>query len=109
MKTGDELAIAYAENRIAVSNLDKQIKFLTNWQRSDKGIDLSGVRDEYLESGDRWRGWTHAIANIDYSETVTPEQHELASLLDAKAKRRVDLGNIKRQIYSLGRALQVKS
>lgn len=108
-----ELAASYARNRADMNALNKQIKQLTDWQRPDKGVDLSGLRDEYLEHGDRWRGWDHAIKVVhgtfdpddDEEFGLTDDQRALAALLDQKAALRVQAGNIKRGIVSVGRQL----
>jgi hypothetical protein len=107
-----DLAARYAQNRADLNLLNKQIDVLTDWQRPDKGVDLSSVRTEYLEEGDRWRGWAWAIEVIEGfrdAETLTPitdDQRALAALLDQKAALRVQAGNIKRGIVSVGRQLQ---
>jgi hypothetical protein len=104
-----DLAASYAQNRADLNALNKQIEVLTDLKRPDKGVDLSEVRTEYLEEGDRWRGWAHAIEVVegfrDEGYPTTDEQRELAALLDQKAALRVQAGNIKRGIVSVGRQL----
>jgi hypothetical protein len=104
-----ELAASYAQNRAGLNALNKQIEVLTDWKRPDKGVDLSEVRTEYLEEGDRWRGWTYAIEVVegfrDEGNPITDEQRALAALLDQKAALRVQAGNIKRGIVSIGRQI----
>lgn len=108
-----ELAARYAKNRIDISAISKRINSLTDWNRADKGIDLTELRLEYLEEGDRWRGWAHAIDVVegfrDPEDTApfTEDQRELAALLDQKAAMRVEAGKIKRGIYAVGRQLLV--
>jgi hypothetical protein len=97
------LHVRYAENRIA----------MTDWKREDKGVHLDGLRDEYLEEGDRWRGWNHAIRCVygafdpeDEEEFgLTEDQRNLADLLDQKAALRVEAGKIKRAIFVMGERL----
>lgn len=97
------LAIAYAGNRMAFSAINKQIKaFLI---RKGDSVDLSEIRNEYLEEANRWRGWEHAISSLNDDEEVTDEQRELAALLDAKAALRIEAGTIKRNIYAAGKKL----
>lgn len=104
-----ELAASYAQNRADLNVLNKQVEALTDWKRPDKGVDLSEVRTEYLEEGDRWRGWAYAIEVVegfrDEGDPITDEQRALAELLDKKAALRVKAGNIKRAIVSVGRQL----
>jgi hypothetical protein len=104
-----DLAASYAQNRADMNLLNKQIAVLTDWKRPDKGVDLSEVRTEYLEDGDRWRGWAHAIEVIedyrDESNPITAEQRVLAAMLDRKASLRVQAGKIKRGIAAVGRQL----
>jgi hypothetical protein len=104
-----ELAASYAQNRADLNALNKKIEVLTDWRRPDKGVDLSEVRTEYLEEGDRWRGWAYAIEVVeglrDERDSITDEQRALAALLDQKAALRVQAGNIKRGIVSIGRQI----
>lgn len=105
------LALEYAQNRGAMSDLVKRTNALTGWHpgRSDQPPDLTNVRELYLEQGDRWRGWKHAIEVVegfqdpDFDDPITDEMRLLADLLDQKAANRVAFGNIKRRIYALGR------
>lgn len=105
------LHVRYAENRVSIREITKNIEALTDWKREDKGVDLSGVRDEYLEDGDRWRGWMHAIKHVeglrdpDDDDPITDAQRELAVLLDQKAALRVEAGRIKRAIFVMGQRL----
>lgn len=107
------LHVRYTENRIAIREITKQINALTDWKRDDKGVDLDGLRDEYLEQGDHWRGWNHAITVVygaydpeDEDEFfLTEDQRKLADLLDQKASLRVDAGKIKRAIFVMGQRL----
>lgn len=107
------LHVRYAENRIAIREITKQINALTDWKRADKGVHLDGLRDEYLEGGDRWRGWNHAISIVhggydpeDEEEFgLTEDQRSLADLLDQKASLRVEVGKIKRAIFAMGERL----
>lgn len=104
-----ELAASYARNRAEMNALTKKIEALTDWKRPDKGVDLSTVRIDYLEEGDRWRGWAYAIEVVegfdDGLNPITDDQRALAALLDQKAALRVQAGNIKRGIVSVGRQL----
>lgn len=105
------LALEYAQNRVAMSDLVKRTNALTGWypERSDQPPDLTNIRELYLEQGDRWRGWKHAIEVVEgfhdpeYDDPITEEMRLLADLLDQKAANRVAFGNIKRRIYALGR------
>ncbi|KPM67580.1 hypothetical protein HB13667_05915 [Pseudomonas putida] len=105
------LALEYAQNRGAMSDLVKRTNALTGWypERTDHPPDLTNIRELYLEQGDRWRGWKHAILVVegfhdpDYDDPITDEMRLLADLLDQKAANRVAFGNIKRRIYALGR------
>lgn len=107
------LHVRYAENRIAIREITKQIDALTDWKREDKGVDLDGLRDEYLEEGDRWRGWNHAIRVVhgdhdpedEGAIILTEDQRKLADLLDQKAALRVEAGKIKRSIFVMGERL----
>lgn len=101
------LVAEYAKNRIDMAAINKQIAKLTDWQREDKGVDLSVVRLDYLEEGDRWRGWAYAIEVVEsfHDDPITDDQCLLATLLDKKAALRVQAGNIKRAIAALGRQL----
>lgn len=107
------LHVRYAENRIAIRDIAKQIHALTDWKLEDKGVHLDGLRDEYLEEGDRWRGWSHAIKVVygaydpeDEDEFgLTEDQRKLADLLDQKAALRVEAGKIKRAIFVMGERL----
>lgn len=107
------LHVRYAENRIAIREITKQISALTDWKREDKGVNLDGLRDEYLEEGDRWRGWNHAVRCMhgaydpeDEDEFgLTEDQRKLADLLDQKAALRVEVGKIKRAIFVMGERL----
>lgn len=107
------LHVRYTENRIAIREISKQISALTDWKREDKGVHLDGLRDEYLEEGDRWRGWNHAIKCVhgaydpeDEDEFfLTEDQRKLADLLDQKAALRVEVGKIKRAIFAMGERL----
>lgn len=105
-----DLAMRYAQNRSEMSAINKEIATLTDWQRADKGVDLSDVRTEYLEEGDRWRGWAYAIELVEglrdeQDQQITKDQRDLADLLDRKAALRVSAGNIKRSIVGVGREL----
>lgn len=107
------LHVRYAENRIAIREIAKQIDALTDWKREGGGTHLDGLRDEYLEEGDRWRGWGHAIRCVhgaydpeDEDEFgLTEDQRKLADLLDQKAALRVEVGKIKRSIFVMGERL----
>ena len=107
------LHVRYAENRAAIRDITKQIATLTDWKREDKGVHLDGLRDEYLEEGDRWRGWGHAIKAVhgaydpdDEDEFgLNEDQRSLADLLDQKAALRVEAGRIKRAIFVMGERL----
>lgn len=107
------LHVRYAENRILIREITKQIDALTDWKRDDKGVHLDGLRDEYLEQGDHWRGWNHAICIVhgafdpeDEDELfLTEDQRKLADLLDQKAGLRVEAGKIKRAIFVMGERL----
>lgn len=107
------LHVRYAENRIAIREITRQINALTDYKREDKGVHLHELRDEYLEEGDRWRGWNHAIRAIhgvydpeDEEEFgLTEDQRKLADLLDQKAALRVEAGKIKRAIFVMGERL----
>ena len=107
------LHVRYAENRIAIREITKQINTLTDWKREDKGVHLDGLRDEYLEEGDRWRGWNHAIKSVygvydpedDEEFGLSADQRKLADLLDQKAALRVEAGKIKRAIFVMGERL----
>lgn len=105
-----KLAVEYAQNRIDMAELNKKIASLTDWQREDKGVDLTEIRSEYLDEGDRWRGWLYAIEVVENFHDqelnpITAEQRELAAQLDQKAALRVQAGKIKRGFYALGRGL----
>lgn len=105
------LHVRYAENRIAIREITKQINALTDWKREDKGVHLDEIRNEYLEDGDRWRGWMEAIEHVEGlrdpedHETITEDQKALAALLDQKAALRVEVGKIKRAIFVMGERL----
>lgn len=107
------LHVRYAENRIAIREITKQINALTDYRREGGPITLDGLRDEYLEEGDRWRGWNHAIKAVygvydpeDEEEFgLTADQRKLADLLDQKAALRVEAGKIKRAIFVMGERL----
>lgn len=107
------LHVRYAENRIAIREITKLINALTDWKREGGGTHLDGLRDEYLEEGDRWRGWNHAIRCVygaydpeDEDEFgLTEDQRKLADLLDQKAALRVEAGKIKRAIFVMGERL----
>lgn len=104
-----ELAASYAQNRADMNTLNKQIDVLTDWKRPDNGVDLSEVRTQYLEEGDRWRGWSYAIEVVeafrDEDDPITAEQRVLAAMLDRKASLRVQAGKIKRGIAAVGRQI----
>lgn len=105
-----ELATTYAQNRIDMAALKKEITALTDWRLGDKVADLTEVRDEYLGEGDRWRGWLHAIEIVEEFHDaelnpITDNQRALAALLDQKAALRVQAGKIKRGFYAAGRSL----
>ncbi|WNW10100.1 hypothetical protein RRX38_02700 [Pseudomonas sp. DTU_2021_1001937_2_SI_NGA_ILE_001] len=115
LSQADLLVAEYAQNRAEISAVTKKIKALTDWQREDKGVHLDGLRDEYLEHGDRWRGWAYAMELVhgqydpddqDDEYGLSAEQRELVDLLDKKAKLRVAAGNIKRRIFIEGRRIQ---
>lgn len=107
------LHVRYAENRIAIREITKQIKDLTNYDGKNDPVHLDGLRDEYLEYGDQWRGWGHAIKLVhgaydpEYEEEfgLTEDQRKLADLLDQKAALRVEVGKIKRAIFVMGERL----
>lgn len=107
------LHVRYAENRIAIREITKQINALTDYRRADEVAHLDGLRDEYLEYGDRWRGWSYAIKLVhgvydpeDEDEFgLTEDQRKLADLLDQKAALRVEVGKIKRAIFVMGERL----
>lgn len=105
------LHVRYAENRIAIREITKQIKAMYDLNRPDQGIDLDEIRNEYLEDGDRWRGWAHAIEHVEGlrdpedDEPITADQKALAALLDQKAALRVEVGKIKRAIFVMGELL----
>ena len=107
------LHVRYAENRNAIREITKQINALTDWKREGGGTNLDGLRDEYLEEGDQWRGWGHAIRCVHgayYPEDeeefgLTEDQQKLADLLDQKAALRVEVGKIKRAIFVIGERL----
>ncbi|QXG34010.1 hypothetical protein [Pseudomonas viridiflava] len=107
-----KLAADYAKNRSDIREVSKKVSVLTDWKREDRGVSLDDVRTEYLEDGDRWRGWQHAIEHVqgcrdpDDDEPISDEQRELAMLLDRKAALRVEAGKIKRGIVAAGRCLQ---
>lgn len=97
------LAIAYAGNRMAFSDINKRINaFLI---AREGPVDLGEIRNQYLEEANHWRGWEHAISSLNDDEEVTDEQRELAALLDAKAVLRIEAGGIKRNIYAAGKKL----
>ncbi|MNJ37774.1 hypothetical protein D3C77_326070 [compost metagenome] len=105
------LAIEYAQNRAQMNDLVKRTNALTGWhpERKDQPPDLTNIREEYLEYGDHWRGWKHAIEVVEgphepeLDDPITDEMRQLADLLDQKAAMRVAFGNIKRRIAALGR------
>lgn len=107
------LHVRYAENRIAIREITKQINALTDYRRADEVAHLDGLRDEYLEQGDRWRGWNHAIVIVygtfdpedEEDFGLTEDQRKLADLLDQKAALRVEVGKIKRAIFVMGERL----
>lgn len=105
------LAIQYATNRTKISEISKKIHGFTAFDREGGQIYLDDIRNEYLEDGDRWRGWRHAIEHVlgirdgDDQDCITSEQRELADLLDQKAALRVEAGRIKTNIASLGRMI----
>lgn len=105
------LHVRYAENRIAIREITKQIKAMYDLNRPDQGIDLDEIRTEYLDDGDQWRGWAHAIEHVEGlrdpedDEPITEDQKALASLLDQKAALRVEAGKIKRAIFVMGERL----
>jgi len=105
------LVMAYAENRNSIAALGKKIAALTDWKREGGPVDLTDIRELYLEDGDRWRGWGYAINCVDMPDIdespdgITIEQRELAGLLDAKAAMRAQAGTIKRRIVALGRRM----
>lgn len=107
------LHVRYAENRVSIREITKNIEALTDWKREGGGTHLDGLRDEYLEEGDRWRGWNHAIKVVhgaydpeDEDEFfLTEDQRKLADLLDQKAELRVEAGKIKRAIFVMGQRL----
>ena len=106
-----KLAVQYATNRTKFAAISKQINAFPAFDREGGQIYLDDVREEYLEDGDRWRGWMHAIGHVlgnrdsDDQECITAEQRELAALLDQKAALRVEAGRIKTNIASLGRMI----
>lgn len=105
------LHVRYAENRVAIREITKQIKTMYDLNRPDQGIDLDEIRLEYLDDGDQWRGWAHAIDHVEgirdpeYDAPITPDQKALAALLDQKAAMRVEAGKIKRAIFVMGERL----
>lgn len=107
------LHVRYAENRVAIREITKQINALTDWKREGGGTHLDGLRDEYLEEGDQWRGWCHAIRCVhgaydpegEEEFGLTEDQRKLADLLDQKAALRVEAGKIKRAIFVMGERL----
>ncbi|WP_157893914.1 hypothetical protein [Pseudomonas cerasi] len=106
-----KLAADYAKNRSDIRTVSQSIALLTDFQREDGGVHLDDVRTEYLEDGDRWRGWQHAIEHVqgcrapDDHDPISDAQRELAMLLDRKAALRVEAGKIKRGIVAAGRCL----
>lgn len=107
------LYVRYAENRNEIREISKKISALTDYRREGGAITLDGLRDEYLEHGDHWRGWNHAIRCVhgvydpeDEDEFgLTEDQRKLADLLDQKAALRVEAGKIKRAIFVMGERL----
>lgn len=108
LSPAEQLVLAYAVNRNVIAEVSKKIAALTDWQRPDKGVSLDNIRTDYLEDGDQWRGWMHAIDHVmgirdEDDESITDLQLELAILLDTKAALRIEAGTIKRRITTLGR------
>ncbi|MHC8321178.1 hypothetical protein ACYZT4_10835 [Pseudomonas sp. GB2N2] len=105
------LAIRYANNRSQIADLTHSINEFSAFGRVGGGVYLDSIREEYLEDGDRWRGWKHAIEYVqgnrdpDDDDATAAEQRDLADLLDRKAALRVEAGLIKRSIAALGRSL----
>lgn len=93
----------YAQNRIDLAKVKKEIDALIFKEGEWRDIDLSGHRAEWLEQGYAWHSWTEAVEHAE--EEPNEGEMELARLLDKKKSIKRECGDIKRRIYNLGRLM----
>lgn len=100
----EKIAKDYAENRMATKRLNKKARLFFE----DEGIptpNLNDFRQSYYDTGCSvsWKGWVYCL-NASEME-FTHADMELAVILDQKAALRVELGKIRRRLFSAGKKL----